>query len=138
MATPYRDVDGSPHRAVMSNLLDIQARLRGDPASLIQARDGRRDEIEIALGGVSVVASADAQVDDQAPIEDRLPFEREAPDTDEAQRRIESLRRRLAFLEMEIDAYEHAAPAADAGEPVHIDAPVTELQQAVDERLSGR
>ena len=43
MASRGWDGDGSQHDAVMSNLMDLQARLRGDPASLVLPRDGRRE-----------------------------------------------------------------------------------------------
>ena len=52
------------------------------------------------------------------------------------ERRIEALKRRLEYLELEIDAYEHvAAEAQDAppAEPIKTD--VGELQHVVEERL---
>jgi len=104
----------------VSNLMDLQARLRGDPASLIPARQGRRaDEVTVETDTVSVTS---------AP----------APDADiSPERRIEALRRKLEFLELEIDAYEQAAeepPSAPEEPPPAAD--VIELQHAVEERLA--
>jgi hypothetical protein len=121
MAPRTRDEDDLGHEAVVSNLMDLQARLRGDPASLVLPREGRRpsDAVTVSEDDVSVTAQPD-------------PTEPLAPE-----QRIEVLRRKLEYLELEIDAYEHAAeetsvppteppPAAD----------VVELQHAVEERLA--
>jgi hypothetical protein len=53
------------------------------------------------------------------------------------ERRIEVLRRKLEYLELEIDAYEHAAGEASLPpvEPLPA-ADVVELQHAVEERLA--
>ncbi len=65
--------DGLPHGLVMTDLLHLQARLRGDPATLHPPRVG------------------------QVP----------SPEPDgESDSRVDALRRRLAALELEIDAYE--------------------------------
>ena len=120
MAPRKGDGNDSGHEAVVSNLMDLQARLRGDPASLILARQGRRaDEVTVETDTVSVTS---------AP----------APDADiSPERRIEALRRKLEFLELEIDAYEQAAeepPSAPEEPPPAAD--VIELQHAVEERLA--
>jgi hypothetical protein len=117
MASRGYDRDGSQHDAVVSNLMDLQARLRGDPASLVLPRDGRRDDpMTVRHDDLSVTVGND-ELD---------------PD-----RRIEALERRLEYLELEIDAYEHvAAEAQDAqpAEPIKTD--VGELQHVVEERLT--
>lgn len=74
------DTDTTSHRIVLTDLLDLQARLRGDPASLTSPRTGRPGE------GDGVV--------------------RLLHDADRSATRIESLRRRLVALELEIRAYE--------------------------------
>jgi hypothetical protein len=92
MASRGYDRDGSQHDAVVSNLMDLQARLRGDPASLVLPREGRRDD----------------------------------PTTV----------RRLEYLELEIDAYEHVAAEAQDPQPATpIKTDVGELQHVVEERL---
>jgi hypothetical protein len=100
MASRGYDRDGSEHDAVVSNLMDLQARLRGDPASLVLPRDGRReDTTTVREGDVTVtMGNGDGEADPEA--------------------RIESLRRRLAYLELEIDAYEHAAEDGQEAEPM--------------------
>jgi hypothetical protein len=117
MASRGYDRDGSQHDAVVSNLMDLQARLRGDPASLVLPREGRRDDpMTVRHDDLSVTVGND-ELD---------------PD-----RRIEALERRLEYLELEIDAYEHgAAEAQDAqpAEPIKTD--VGELQHVVEERLT--
>jgi hypothetical protein len=120
MAPRTGDRDDSGHEAVVSNLMDLQARLRGDPASLVLPREGRRaDAVTVETDDLSV---------SEAP----------PPTSDlDPERRIEALRRKLEFLELEIDAYEQAAeepPAAPAEHPPAAD--VTELQHAVEERLA--
>jgi hypothetical protein len=116
MASRGYDHDGS-HDAVVSNLMDLQARLRGDPASLVLPRGGRRlDTTTVREGDVSVTVG-----DEEAGSE----------------RRIESLRRRLEYLELEIDAYEQVADEAQGAEPAApIKTDVWELQHVVDERLT--
>ena len=112
--------DGSQHDAVMSNLMDLQARLRGDPASLVLPRDGRReqpaDATTVRSGDVSVTVGTEVDPD----------------------RRIDALRRRLEYLELEIDAYEQAAEEP-YGAPtlVPVQADVAELQHVVEERLTA-
>jgi hypothetical protein len=116
MASRGYDGDGS-HDAVVSNLMDIQARLRGDPASLVLPRGGRRNNATtVREGDVSVTMDEDEADPD---------------------RRIESLRRRLEYLELEIDAYEHVADEAQNAPPASpINTDVGELQHVVDERLT--
>jgi hypothetical protein len=120
MASRGYDQDGSQHDAVVSNLMDIQARLRGDPASLVLPREGRRgDTTTVREGDVSVTVRE----------ENRDP-----------ERRIESLRRRLEYLELEIDAYEQIADEAQDATPaagVPVTADVEQLQHVVDERLTS-
>lgn len=124
MGRPYDEV---PHDAVVSNLLDLQARLRGDPASMVVPKVGRPTvphPVAIVQDDV-VVIEVPESVD---PLE---------AGTQDAEDRIEALRRRLQFLELEIDAYESAVsdlPATPA-EPVG-EADVIELQHAVDRRLT--
>ena len=124
MGRPY---DEMPHDAVVSNLLDLQARLRGDPASMVVPKVGRPtvpDPVAIVQDDV-VVIEVPESVD---PLE---------AGTQDAEDRIEALRRRLQFLELEIDAYESAVsdlPATPA-EPVG-EADVIDLQHAVDRRLT--
>lgn len=120
MAPRTGDGDDIGHEAVVSNVMDLQARLRGDPASLILAREGRRADVVTVKSGDVSVSSAPSPTDDLDPT-----------------RRIEALRRKLEFLELEIDAYEHAAeetPAPHEDPPPAAD--VIELQHAVEERLS--
>jgi hypothetical protein len=116
MASRGYDRDGSQHDAVVSDLMDLQARLRGDPASLVLPREGRRDDaMTVRHDDLSVMVGNDEQ---------------------DAERRIEALKRRLEYLELEIDAYEHvAAEAQDAppAEPIKTDA--GELQHVVEEGL---
>ena len=120
MASRGWDRDGSQHDAVMSNLMDLQARLRGDPASLVLPRDGRReqpaDATTVRSGDVSVTVGTEVDPD----------------------RRIDALRRRLEYLELEIDAYEQAAEEPHwAPTPVPVQADVAELQHVVEERLTA-
>jgi hypothetical protein len=118
MASRGYEHDGS-HDAVVSNLMDLQARLRGDPASLVLPRGGRRlDSTTVAEGDVSVTVSPEEHGDPE--------------------RRIESLRRRLEYLELEIDAYEQVADEAQADQaPAPINTDVGELQHVVEERLTA-
>ncbi len=128
MGRPYDEV---PHDAVMSNLLDLQARLRGDPASMVVPKVGRPtvpDPVTVVQDDVVVTEVPDTG----APTDDPL-----VAGTLDAEDRIEALRRRLQFLELEIDAYESAVsdlPATPA-EPV-AQADVIDLQHAVDRRLT--
>jgi hypothetical protein len=131
METQGRVDDDSQHDAVVSNLLDLQARLRGDPASLFQARKSHHAVAE-PVTPVSVVES-DVRVT-------VTPEPEEAPDaaiagTEDAEHRIQALQRRLEFLELEIDAYEDAATAEQTPAPKIEPAPVTDLQHSVDVRL---
>ena len=49
------------HQVVVSNLCDLQARLRGDPATLVLARGPAHiDDGSVPIGGPSSVASDDA------------------------------------------------------------------------------
>ncbi|HSD48591.1 MAG TPA: hypothetical protein VLE71_02055 [Actinomycetota bacterium] len=76
------------HPEIVSDLLDLQARLRGEPASLVRSKMGRPgDETAIAT------------------------LERPDVETEPAGSRIDTLRRRLASLELEIEAYERAVAA---------------------------
>jgi hypothetical protein len=104
MASRGYDEDGPRHDAVVSNLMDIQARLRGDPASLVLPRDGRRDDSTTVRHDDVSVTVGDEDL--------------------EPERRIEALKRRLEHLELEIDAYEHGAGASQhaAEKPVDDDA----------------
>ena len=128
MGRPY---DEMPHDAVISNLLDLQARLRGDPASMVVPKVGRPtvpDPVAIVQDDVVVIEAPSPE----APLADPL-----EAGTQDAEDRIEALRRKLQFLELEIDAYESAVsdlPATPA-EPV-AEADVIDLQHAVDRRLT--
>ena len=118
MASRGYDRDGAQHDAVVSNLMDLQARLRGDPASLVLPRDGRRDDATTVREGDLSVTVGEGEADPE--------------------RRIESLRRRLEYLELEIDAYEQAADEPHDAEPATpIKTDVDELQHAVDGRLTA-
>jgi hypothetical protein len=121
MASRGWDRDGSQHDAVVSNLMDLQARLRGDPASLVLARDGRREEPAEA----TTVQSGDVTITvGHAPAD--------------PERRIDALRRRLEYLELEIDAYEQAAEEPhEVSAPAPAQADVAELQHVVEERLTA-
>jgi hypothetical protein len=58
-------------------------------------------------------------------------------DEADPERRIETLRRRLEYLELEIDAYEHVSAEAQETEPTTpINMDVGELQHVVEERLT--
>jgi predicted lipoprotein len=117
---PRNDADDLGHRAVMSNLHDLQARLRGDPASLVLPRDGRRnaDAVTVTNDDVAVTTEPDESPHDPAS-------------------RIQALRRKLEFLELEIDAYENAADAsATSPSPPPAEADVVGLQHTVEERLA--
>lgn len=121
--------DPMPHEAVISNLLDLQARLRGDPASMIIPRVGRPkvpDFVSVEHEGLVVTEVPEPERSNDASV--RAPYD--------AADRIDALRRRLQFLELEIDAYENAiadAPAAPADAVVEAD---VSDQQAVERRLS--
>jgi hypothetical protein len=121
MAPRTSEGDDLGHQAVVSNLMDLQARLRGDPASLVLPREGRRSADTVAVTDGDVSVSTEPGTTDQL----------------EPQQRIEALRRKLEYLELEIDAYEHAAEEASAPpvEPPPA-ADVIELQHAVEERLA--
>ena len=125
-----RPYDPMPHEAVVSNLLDLQARLRGDPASMIIPRVGRPkvpDFVSVEHAGLVVT-----EVPEPAPSKDPSVLE-----PYDAADRIDVLRRRLQFLELEIDAYENAiANAPEASSDAVIEADVTDLQQAVERRLT--
>jgi hypothetical protein len=117
MASRGYDRDGSQHDAVVSNLMDLQARLRGDPASLVLPRGGRRDDATTVRHGDLSVTVGSEEAD--------------------AENRIEALKRRLEYLELEIDAYEHVAAEARDPEPAPlIKTDVGELQHVVEERLT--
>ena len=128
MGRPY---DEMPHDAVVSNLLDLQARLRGDPASMIVPKVGRptaSDPVAVVQDDVAIIEVPDSAARTVDPL---------VEDTQDAEDRIEALRRKLQFLELEIDAYESAVsdlPATPA-EPVG-EADVIDLQHAVDRRLT--
>ena len=127
MGRPYEE---APHEAVVSNLLDLQARLRGDPASMVVPKVGRPtvpDPVALVQDDVVVIEEPPP-----APSDDPL-----VAGTQDAEDRIEALRRKLQFLELEIDAYESAVsdlPATPV-EPV-VDADVNDLQHAVNRRLT--
>ena len=128
MGRPY---DEMPHEAVVSNLLDLQARLRGDPASMVVPKVGRPtvpDPVAIVQDDVVITESPSPE----GPLGDPL-----EAGTQDAEDRIEALRRKLQFLELEIDAYESAVsdlPATPA-KPV-AEADVIDLQHAVNRRLT--
>jgi hypothetical protein len=127
MQSTGRPYDEMPHEAVVSNLLDLQARLRGDPASMVVPKVGRPtvpDPVAIVQDDVAVIEVP--SVTD--PLE---------AGTQDAEDRIEALRRKLQFLELEIDAYESAVSdlPATPSEPVG-EADVIDLQHAVDRRLT--
>ena len=128
MGRPYEE---APHEAVVSNLLDLQARLRGDPASMVVPKVGRPtvpDPVALVQDDVVVIEEPAPA----APTVDPL-----VAGTQDAEDRIEALRRKLQFLELEIDAYESAVsdlPATPV-EPV-VDADVNDLQHAVNRRLT--
>jgi hypothetical protein len=116
MASRGYDRDGSQHDAVVSNLMDLQARLRGDPASLVLPREGRRDDPTTVRHDDLSVTVGNNELDPE--------------------RRIEALKRRLEYLELEIDAYEHVAAEAQDPQPAKpIKTDVGELQHVVEERL---
>ena len=128
MGRPYDEV---PHEAVISNLLDLQARLRGDPASMVVPKVGRPtvpDPVAIVQDDVVITEVPSPE----APLADPL-----EAGTQDAEDRIEALRRKLQFLELEIDAYESAVsdlPATPA--ELVAEADVIDLQHAVDRRLT--
>ena len=80
--------DDRSHPAIVSDLLDLQARLRGEPATLVRPGTG--------------LSADELTAEDQDPPNG-------AHDHDVS--RIEALRRRLASLELEIEAYEAAVAA---------------------------
>jgi len=109
------------HEVVLSNLYDLQARLRGDPASLVPARrPAHIDDARI----IPISESPEPTPSDLATA---------------AEARVASLQARLAQLEGEftsvvarlwpgpIDPHQHALP----------DAAVVQLQRAIDRRLQG-
>jgi hypothetical protein len=120
MAPRTGDGDDLGHNAVVSNLMDLQARLRGDPASLVLPREGRRssEAVTVSADDVAVTTQPD-------------PIDAPGPEA-----RIEALRRKLEFLELEIDAYEHKVGATSTPAEPPPSADVVELQHAVEERLA--
>jgi hypothetical protein len=118
---PREDSDDLGHRAVMSNLRDLQARLRGDPASLVLPRESRRTDQSVMVSTDDLAVTTDASHDARDPAS-----------------RIQALRKKLEFLELEIDAYEQADDAPSASEPLPAEADVVGLQQTVEERLAER
>jgi hypothetical protein len=119
---PRDDADDAGHRAVMSNLRDLQARLRGDPASLVMPRESRRsdDVVTVSDGDVAVTSEPSRVGHDPAS-------------------RIQALRRKLEFLDLEIDAFEQAADTTGTtASPPPAEADVVGLQQTVEERLTER
>jgi len=50
------------HQAVLSNLYDVQARLRGDPASLVPPRSRARVDVATSAQPVDLVRAAEARV----------------------------------------------------------------------------
>jgi hypothetical protein len=96
--------DGLPHGLVMTDLLHLQARLRGDPATLHPPRGVQTPSLEPENASGS---------------------------------RVDAMRRRLAALELEIDAYErllYAWPPA----PARPDADVIDLAAHRDRVRSPR
>ena len=74
---PDQGEAGDTHPSIVTDLLDLQSRLRGEPATLVPSR-----AVRAGLRGDDALA---------------------------ARSRIDALRRRLAALELEIEAYESAA-----------------------------
>jgi hypothetical protein len=85
---PEQTEEERSHPEIVSDLLDLQARLRGEPASLVRSKMGRP-------GVGSAIAT----------------LERPDVATEPAGSRVDTLRRRLASLELEIEAYERAVAA---------------------------
>jgi hypothetical protein len=81
--TQQTELDDRTHPGVVCDLLDLQARLRGEPATLVWPRAGRP-------------GAGDAE-DGRSP-----------GHSDASGSKIETLRRRLAALELEIESYESA------------------------------
>ncbi len=123
--------DEAPHGNVMSNLLDLQARLRGDPASLSRGAARRRVPADESV----TVFTEDVQVVEEQP-------RRNEPDplvasVDEAEDRILALQRRLQFLELEIDAYHTVIAGEVLDDPLSVgDADVIDLQHEVKGRFT--
>ncbi|MEP6757980.1 MAG: hypothetical protein ABJB55_02160 [Actinomycetota bacterium] len=122
-----------PHQAVVSNLLDLQARLRGDPASMIVPRvrpPVPSAPVLVSHDDVAVTETPDVSQPDE-------PVDRLLVETDDAEERIDALRRRLQYLELEIDAYASAAPAIPVQDERAIgEGNVTDLQHAVERRAT--
>jgi hypothetical protein len=137
MESAGRHYDAIPHQAVVSNLLDLQARLRGDPASMVIPKVGRPsipDPVAIAHDDVVVTETPIAEFVGDAVGD---PTDLLVADTLDAEDRIEALRRRLQYLELEIDAYESAVSTEQTQEPARIpEGNVIDLQQAVERRLT--
>jgi hypothetical protein len=77
------------HQAVLSNLFDLQARLRGDPASLVPPRSRARVDARGAAQPVDMVRAAAA--------------------------RVTALRARLDQLEAELQSIAASLPPGDRG-----------------------
>lgn len=73
---PDQGEAGDAHPSVVTDLLDLQSRLRGEPATLVPSR-----AVRAGIRGEDGLAASS---------------------------RIDALRRRLAALELEIEAYESA------------------------------
>jgi hypothetical protein len=85
----------------------------------------------VSVGHDDVVVS-EVPEEKPASTEDRL-----VAGTQDAEERIEALRRRLQYLELEIDAYESVvAETPDAPSQPVAEANVIDLQQAVERRLT--
>ena len=125
-----RPRESIPHQAVISNLLDLQARLRGDPASMVMPRVGR------PMIPDPVAVMHDDLVVSEAPRAERANGGALVAETHDAEERIEALRRRLQFLELEIDAFETAIAEVPMEPRPAGEASVIDLQRAVERRLT--
>jgi hypothetical protein len=119
--------DGSSHDAVLSNILDLQSRLRGDPASLFQPREGRppiTDAFELVA-----VSHGELEVSDGSPRPRPEPIVEAVEGTEQ---RISELQRRLQLLELDIETYEesHRDPQRQG-----VATSVVDLQKTIDRRL---
>ena len=124
--------DAMPHQAVVSNLLDLQARLRGDPASMVVPRMRPQASPDPVVVGHDDIAVTESPAASRGESTDPLLVEAE-----DAEGRIEALRRRLQYLELEIDAYESAVSALPVEDNRSIgEGNVIDLQQAVEQRLT--
>jgi hypothetical protein len=120
----------SEHEEVLSNLMDLQSRLRGDPSSMILPRRAHSDllpqpeTVAIVIDDVTVEAAMDAE---EPPSTEAM-----IEETADAEARLVALQARLEELQAQIERLERSKAAAAAPET---GASVIELQRAVDRRL---